>query len=189
MSKIEFQKQLAEKVLGDLKVIDPRAYLAGGAPRDWEFGMEASNLDYYYFTKAQTMSESATQLQRFFPSVHMSAESLGDVKLYEHTKGLRRIWNTTIDGAKVQFIQMMTIEDREKAWERMSVSLCKIKMDVFCVEKHRDFKLSVGSGTMFLTEGYSWNDPHPTKIFERFKDKFMIVNSAEDAIDHLLSKF
>lgn len=189
MSKIEFQKQLAEKVLSDLKVIDPRAYLAGGAPRDWEFGEEANDLDYYYFTQAQTIPESATQLQRLFPKVVMSGETRGDVKLYEHMKGLRRIWNTTIEGVKVQFIQMDTIEDREKAWERMSVSLCKIKMGAFGVDKHRDFKLSVGSGTMFLTEGYSWNDPHPNKIFERFKDKFMIVNSAEDAIDHLLSKF
>ena len=189
MSNIEFQKQLAEKVLSDLRVIDPRAYLAGGAPRDWEFGMEANDLDYYYFTQAQTMTESATQLQRFFPEVIISGEIREDVKLYEHMVGLRRIWNTTIGGMKVQFIQMRTIEDREKAWERMSVSLCKIKMDAFGVTKHRDFKLSVGSGTMFLTEGYSWNDPHPKKIYDRFKDKFETVYSAESAIDRLLSKF
>lgn len=188
MSGIEFQKQLAEKVLSDLKVIDPRAYLAGGAPRDWEFGMEANDLDYYYFTQARTMTESATQLQRLFPEVTMSGESHDDVKLYEHMNGLRRIWNTTIDGMKVQFIQMKTIEDREKAWERMSVSLCKIKMDAFGVTKHKDFKLSVGSGTMFLTEGYSWDDPHPAKIYDRFKYKFKTVGSVEDAIVRLLDK-
>ena len=189
MEKIEFQKQLATKILNDLKVIDPRAYLAGGAPRDWEFGLEANDLDYYYFTQAQTMVESATQLERFFPKVAMSGELHGDTKLYEHMKGLRRIWNTEIEGVKVQFIQMDTIEDREKAWERMSVSLCKIKMDAFGVHKHRDFKLSIGSGTMFLSEGYNWNDPHPKKIFERFKDKFKTVHSVESAMDHLLSKF
>lgn len=189
MEKIEFQKQLAAKILNDLKVIDPRAYLAGGAPRDWEFGLEANDLDYYYFTQAQTMAESATQLERFFPKVTMSGELHGDTKLYEHMKGLRRIWNTEIEGVKVQFIQMDTIEDRERAWEHMSVSLCKIKMDAFGVHKHRDFKLSIGSGTMFLTEGYNWNDPHPKKIFERFKDKFKTAYSAENAMDHLLSKF
>ena len=41
MSKIEFQKELANKILNDLKIIDPRAYLAGGAPRDWNFREEA----------------------------------------------------------------------------------------------------------------------------------------------------
>lgn len=187
MEKIEFQKQLAIKVLNDLKVIDPRAYLAGGAPRDWEFGLEANDLDYYYFTQAQSMTESATQLERFFPKVDMSGEMVA--KLYEHMKGLRRIWNTEIGGMKVQFIQINTIEDREKAWERMSVSICKIRMNSLGTEKHRDFKLSIGSGTMFLTAGYNWNDPHPKKIFERFKDKFQTTPSAEDALDRLLSKF
>lgn len=189
MEKIVFQKQLATKILNDLKVIDPRAYLAGGAPRDWEFGLEANDLDYYYFTQAQTMIESANQLERFFPKVVMSGESQGDTKLYEHMKGLRRIWNTEVDGIKVQFIQMNSIDDRAKAWERMSMSLCKIKMDAFGIHKHRDFQTSLASGMMFLTDGYSWHDPHPAKIYERFKDKFRVAYSAENAIDHLLSKF
>ena len=188
MKNIEFQKQLANKVIKDLKVIDPRAYLAGGAPRDWELGLEANDLDFYYFTQTQSMNESSTQLERFFPEVVMSGETRDDVKLYQHMTGLRRIWNTIIEGTKVQFIQMDTIEDREKAWERMSVSLCKIRMNTFGVEKHRDFKLSVVSGTMFLSGGYTWSDPHPKKIFERFKDKFEIVRSDEQAVDYLLDK-
>lgn len=188
-TKIEFQKELAKKILNDLKVIDPRAYLAGGAPRDWEFGEEANDLDFYYFTQATTMRESASQLERFFPKVHMSGETNGDVKLYEHMEGLRRIWNTEIDGMKVQFIQMQTIEDREKAWERMSVSICKIKMDTWgTVCKHKDFKLSQASDTMFLTKGYSWSDPHPNKIFERFKGKFRTAYDFENATDILLTK-
>lgn len=188
-SKIKFQKELAKKILKDLKVIDPRAYLAGGAPRDWEFGEEANDLDFYYFTQASTMGESSLQLERFFPKVHMSGETNGDVKLYEHMEGLRRIWNTEIQGMKVQFIQMKTIEDREKAWERMSISVCKIKMDTWgIVWKHKDFKLSQASDTMFLTKGYSWSDPHPSKIFERFKGKFRTAYDFENATDILLAK-
>ena len=188
MSKIEIQKELAKKILNDLNVIDPRAYLAGGAPRDWEFGEEANDLDFYYFTQATTMRESASQLERFFPKVHMSGETNGDVKLYEHMEGLHRIWNTEIDGVKVQFIQMRTIKDREKAWERMSVSICKIRMDAFGIHKHKDFKMSEASGTMFLTKGYSWLDPHPSKMFERFKDKFSTAHDFEHATEILLAK-
>ena len=187
-SKIEFQKELAKKILKDLKVIDPRAYLAGGAPRDWEFGEEANDLDFYYFTQASTMGESSLQLERFFPKVHMSGETNGDVKLYEHMEGLRRVWNTEIEGMKVQFIQMRTIEDRAKAWEHMSVSICKIKMDAFGIHKHRDFKVSQASDTMFLTKGYTWSDPHPSKIFERFKGKFRTAYDFENATDILLTK-
>lgn len=188
MSKIEFQKDLAKKILSDLKVIDPRAYLAGGAPRDWNFGEEANDLDFYYFTQASTMNESSSQLERFFPKVHMSGESNLDKKLYEHMKGLKRIWNVEIDGVKVQFIQMDSIESRANAWERMSVSICKIKMDVFGIHKHRDFKMTEASGAMFLTKGYSWTDPHPKKIFERFKGKFRTAYNFEDATDILLTK-
>ena len=189
MSKIEFQKELANKILNDLKIIDPRAYLAGGAPRDWNFGEEANDLDFYYFTQASTMNESSSQLERFFPKVHMSGEPNRDKKLYEHMKGLKRIWNVEIDGVKVQFIQMISIEDCAKAWEHMSVSICKIKMDAFGIHKHRDFKMTEASGAMFLTKGYSWTDPHPSKMFERFKNKFRTARDFEDAADILLAKF
>lgn len=189
MSKIEFQKELASKILNDLKIIDPRAYLAGGAPRDWNFGEDANDLDFYYFTQASTMKESSSQLERFFPKVHMSGEPNRDKKLYEHMKGLKRIWNVEIEGTKVQFIQMITVDDRANAWERMSVSICKIKMDDFGTHKHRDFKMTEASGAMFLSKGYSWTDPHPSKMFERFKNKFRIVRDFEDATDILLAKF
>ena len=188
MSKIEFQKDLANKILNDLKIIDPRAYLAGGAPRDWNFGEEANDLDFYYFTQASSIQESSAQLERFFPGVHISAESRGSMKLYEYMHGLRRIWNAEVDGVKVQFIQMISIEERDKAWERMSVSICKIKMDAIGIDKHRDFKMTEASGAMFLTKGYSWTDPHPKKIFERFKDKFRIAYNFENATDILLAK-
>ena len=188
MSKIEFQKELAKKILNDLKIIDPRAYLAGGAPRDWNFGEQANDLDFYYFTQASTMKESSSQLERFFPKVHMSGEPNLDKKLYEHMKGLKRIWNVEIEGVKVQFIQMTSIEDCAKAWEHMSVSICKIKMDEFGIHKHRDFKMTEVSGAMFLSKGYNWTDPHPSKMFERFKNKFRTARDFEDATDILLEK-
>ena len=188
MSKIEFQKDLANKILNDLKIIDPRAYLAGGAPRDWNFGDEANDLDFYYFTQASTMNESSSQLERFFPKVHAGGESRSGVKLYEHMKGLKRIWNTEIEGVKTQLIQMDSIESHASAWQNMSVSICKIKMDAFGIHKHRDFKMTEASGAMFLTKGYSWTDPHPSKMFERFKNKFRTARDFEDAADILLAK-
>lgn len=112
MSKIEFQKDLANKILNDLKIIDPRAYLAGGAPRDWNFGEEANDLDFYYFTQASSIQESSAQLERFCPGVHISAESRGSMKLYEYMHGLRRIWNA--DSLVGQHI--------EYAWESLSDS-------------------------------------------------------------------
>ena len=46
----------------------------------------------------------------------------------------------------------------------------------------------LGAGAMFLTKGYSWTDPHPGKMFERFKNKFRTARDFEDATDILLAK-
>lgn len=46
----EKQKQLATSVLNDLIVlgiVDPNALVAGGAPRNWEFGMKARDIDIF----------------------------------------------------------------------------------------------------------------------------------------------
>lgn len=41
MSKIEFQKDLANKILNDLKIIGSPGLSCCGASRDWNFGEEA----------------------------------------------------------------------------------------------------------------------------------------------------
>lgn len=46
---IETQKQIAREVLHKLEAIDPYCILAGGAPRDWKLGREASDLDFFLY--------------------------------------------------------------------------------------------------------------------------------------------
>lgn len=188
MGTIENQKRVAKEILEKLSIIDPYAILAGGAPRDWYFDEEAKDLDFYYYTQERTMGASSKQLEFFFPKVIPSLREDGDWKLYEHMPGLKRVWNTTIEGIPVQFIQMDSEETRRNVVENMDVSICKISMNRFETTLHRDFKLTVGSGKMFLKEGYSWNDPHPTKMIEKYKEKFGTTYSRESAIDWMIAK-
>ena len=44
---IQEQQKVADVVLSLLETLDPKAVLAGGAPRDWYFGKEATDLDFY----------------------------------------------------------------------------------------------------------------------------------------------
>jgi hypothetical protein len=46
---IEKQKAVAEEVLNKLESFDPTCILAGGAPRDWFFGNEATDLDFFVY--------------------------------------------------------------------------------------------------------------------------------------------
>ena len=48
MSIIKMQQALADTVLQRLLTLDPFAIVAGGAPRDWYLGREATDLDVYF---------------------------------------------------------------------------------------------------------------------------------------------
>lgn len=49
MSIIKLQQAVADTVLQRLLTIDPFAIIAGGAPRDWYLGREATDLDVYFY--------------------------------------------------------------------------------------------------------------------------------------------
>jgi hypothetical protein len=45
--QIQSQKDVAFKLLKQLQIVAPSVILAGGAPRDWDHGREASDFDYF----------------------------------------------------------------------------------------------------------------------------------------------
>jgi hypothetical protein len=46
-NEIELQKKLSFNLLKRLQIVAPSVILAGGAPRDWDHGREASDFDYF----------------------------------------------------------------------------------------------------------------------------------------------
>lgn len=48
MSIVKLQQAYADQVLAMIERIDPFAIIAGGAPRDWYLGREATDLDVYF---------------------------------------------------------------------------------------------------------------------------------------------
>lgn len=48
MSVIKLQQVYADQILSMIERIDPLAIIAGGAPRDWYLGREATDLDVYF---------------------------------------------------------------------------------------------------------------------------------------------
>ena len=96
-----------------------------------------------------------------------------DHSLYTSMPQLRRVFEAEIDGMKVQVMQLKNPMDEFKVVDSMSTSICKVWYKAEGdIEMHDDFKLTVASGMMFLNAGYSWSDPHPKKMVEKFKKKF-----------------
>ena len=170
---IEQQKATARSVYEKLKVIDPYCVLAGGAPRDWYFGNECNDLDFYYVSTARTVSACRNQLQKVFKDVEI--KTLSEIhessssgaremsNLYQKMPSLIRVWQCKIAGMEVQFIQLATL----------GIRLTKA------------FKKTLASKSMFLSEGYEWSDPHPQKMKQRFEGKFGCASS-EDQVNSII---
>ena len=187
---IEQQKEIAKSVYSKLKIIDPNCLLAGGAPRDWYFGKECNDLDFYYVSTATTVSSCRKQLERTFEGAEIKtlSEIHGDgsremIGLYKKMPDLLRVWQMNIEGMNVQLVQLSAPGSQFKVVGCMDVSICKIWADVnLKLYPSTEFKKTIASKSMFLSEGYSWGDPHPQKMKQRFEKLFSCASS-EASVD------
>lgn len=172
MKTIEQQKKVAQEVYKKLKIIDPYALLAGGAPRDWYFGNLANDLDFYFFSTGVTVASVESQLSTIMGvkvnAVEYDADSHQHGQ-YKSMSFLRRVLEAKIEGEKVQFMQLTEPNAQFKVVDAMDVSICKVWCDVdMSIRMHQDFKITLASGNMFLSDEYNWSDRHPQKIADRF---------------------
>lgn len=168
----EQQKKVAQEIYKKLKIIDPYALLAGGAPRDWYFGNLANDLDFYFFSTGVTVSSVVNQLSSIM-GVKVNAvkydEDSHQHGQYKSMPFLRRVLEAEIEGEKVQFMQLTEPNAQFKVVDAMDVSICKVWCrEDMSVQMHEDFKITLASHNMFLSNGYSWSDRHPQKIADRF---------------------
>jgi len=176
---VEQQKNIARDVMDGIKIIDPYALLAGGAPRDWYFGNPCNDLDVYYYSNGDTISASKGQLQSLFPHVTFTnrSERFENKSVDEHRevynsmKFLRRVYETQVGGLKVQFIQLEENKRQFDVVSAMDVSICQCWYNHYkdAVVLSDNFKLTLATDIMFLPNGNSWSDKHPLKMRERFE--------------------
>ena len=183
------QKRLADTILQSLECISPYAILAGGAPRDWYFGMEAKDLDFYLYSSAITTKSLGKQLSNALgiDIERISFLSSWETSLYTTMRRLSKIVNISGYDFPVQVMILKDPRDEFRVVEDMSTSICKVWYKDSKINLTKDFKLTVASGKMFLNEGYSWTDPHPKKMVERFRDKYYASNR-QFAVDTVITK-
>jgi hypothetical protein len=183
------QKVLADRILSDLKVISPYAVLAGGAPRDWYFGEEAKDLDFYLYSNAMTTKAARNQIASALgisvDRVVLKAEH--EEGLYRTMRCLRRIFDVYDYSMPVQIMQLNEPNDEFKVVDLMSTSICRIYYEAGKLQPTKDFLLTARSKIMFVDADYNWTDPHPAKIAERFRGKFYI-GTKQQAVDKLINQ-
>jgi hypothetical protein len=168
---IEDEKLLAKEVLDCLSIICPHAILAGGAPRDWYMGNGCNDFDFYFnLDPDSTIGSSIKQLERVLPigMVKVKEQDVHTSIMYKHMKSLRKIHSYTYKGRDIQLIQLRKLHDVFKAVSNMSCSICMIWWKGNDVVPTVDFMLTYKTKMMYLNKEYSWSDPHPKKMRERF---------------------
>lgn len=170
---IDEEKELAKEILDTLEIICPHAILAGGAPRDWYMGNKCNDFDFYFNLDPQsTMRSNVTQLNKVLPEgmVRSKVVETKPNALYKHMKALRCVHYYTYKGREIQLIQLHTLSDVFKVVDNMSCSICMVWWKGKDVVPSADFMLTYKTEMMYLNKDYSWSDPHPKKMRERFPD-------------------
>ena len=171
------QKQIADLVYKKLRMADPYCILAGGAPRDWYYGMVAKDLDFYFYTSGETIRSVEKQLNSLMGFEVKHAKYSQDKEAYQAYKTmpfLRRVFKSEVCGVSIDFVQLVNPHDQFKVADHMDVSICKIWADEgLKLKPSEDFLLTDASKVMFLTEGYKWTDLHPRKVIDKFGKKFV----------------
>ena len=140
---ITLQQAVADNILSKIRLVDPGAILAGGAPRDWYLGYTANDLDFYFCSTGMTAGAVKKQLKAVGVENVESSSDFHTTELYSTMEGLVRIWNTEVSGTKVQLIQLDTPQNRWQVVDRMDVSVCKVWYLNGHINLHSDFKLSL----------------------------------------------
>lgn len=188
MSKQRINKQIActMEVLKALKGIDSLAVAAGGAPRDWVMNSPANDIDIYFRGKGAPVTYMKQLLDMLKPlgtasdDLHVKEYQIvqiGDFvgededQPYTTMRNIELIWEFTYEGEDFQLMQLYGDANMGDLLEDFSSPICGIQFDGLSLDWTEDYALSMASKCLWLSGGYSWLDPHPAKMWNRFKDQ------------------
>ena len=124
---IQKQQLIANILLTKLEAIDPFCILAGGAPRDWYFGREATDLDFYLYIGSMSLSELHRRLYDLGLIDNSQADNADflDNDSYIKSDSFKWILTFYYDKQKVQ-VMVMHKPVTESVLSHFSLSICRI---------------------------------------------------------------
>ncbi len=161
------QKREATELLSKLRLVDPFAMIAGGAPRDWYFNSLAKDLDVYmrlpnHNTIGLVSSLAAmVGIKCLFP-INKVKEST-----YAELPNLKWVFEGEYNGIKVN-LMVMEKGVQEEIIKDFDVGICKAWFDGEQCHYHEEFEFCVKTRVCVVHENYTGKEAHVRKMAKRF---------------------
>lgn len=167
IQKLNFQKQLATELLSKFRVIDPFAMIAGGAPRDWDFGQLANDLDVYLrMPNHSTLSLVELVCENFgITSLKQLVSNMSEA--YAKLPNLKWVFEGYYEQQKVN-VMVMEQGVREEIVSNFDVSLCECWFDGQNIHKTKNYNLTKEHNICFINKNYTGKETHIKKMMQRF---------------------
>jgi hypothetical protein len=178
MSIIKMQQAVADTVLQRLLTIDPFAIVAGGAPRDWYLGKEATDLDVYFHPNpnwnVMTVRNQLIARGFEFTDVGDLQESWDDAEQsksqYLANQYLKAVYNPINTAMKVQ-LMWMSEPTFESVLPQFTLNLSKVYYKNGKISTDTIFDLGVAEKALIRTNSvYINNNRYIDKIKAKFPD-------------------
>lgn len=165
---IERQKEIAQLVMDKLNIIDPFCILAGGAPRDWYFGNEATDLDFFVYlggNKSKRIVEKQIGALFSVESVKSGERLPENYKLNPHLMHVFQIGGYDIP---VQ-VMVMRSPTFDSVVDYFPLSICKVWWKDGNMRLTNDFRNGIIGNSIFRTSvEYGQDHKYINKILAKF---------------------
>lgn len=186
MQKIKGQQATADKTLKMVYPISPFAIVAGGAPRDWIMGKEASDIDVFVNINPKlTVEQTLSVLESVgFNSVILTEHKDDDFLNYLKNPNIINVYSYMLDGIKVQIINLNT--SSFKIVDTFAFNICKVWYKNNKIVTTPDFNWAVTEKTIIKQgELYACSEKYKQKI----KDKFPDFKYYESEVAYMREKY
>lgn len=165
------QKEVAKEVLNKLQACDPNCILAGGAPRNWFFGKEANDLDFYIHLKDETISANEVRFKSIGLDLKMmDFESKSDKEFtYQAMEHLFRVYEGEYKGQKIQ-VMCMSEKTFTSVIPCFGVSICKFWWNGHYIQADNSAYVSIIAKKLFIEDDYTAKERHVFKMMEYFPE-------------------
>lgn len=179
----------ADWILTKIEKIDPFAIIAGGAPRDWEHGIVARDVDIFLNVPnswtIDVMARQSNNVCDIRPSAFKGEERM---QWYEKNPDIRAVFDWHHLGVDFQFIIVnKPVFDYH---QNFPLSICQIMRKNFKNYVTTDFNASKNTKQIYITNKlYNNADAYVTKVLSKYKDMgYTFVGSKEDFARQLIYK-
>lgn len=166
LDNISLQKQTAELLYKQIKIVDPECILVGGAPRDWFFNQEATDLDFFFIPNTEISIQYIMSVLGISLVSHTGTSAH---HLHEKMPGPLKIWETVFNSIKIQLVEIASKEIMSIAVDELHLSISKIVwLPSGDFKIHKDFSKTLETKIIYGKRGYDLSSPYAQKIVAKY---------------------